>query len=666
MSLPDAPPLATDTRPLRPERRSPLSWPPPGLEPIQGKLWRVIAALWAGGIVTVLPLAWALAADQPFWSLGPLEGQWPIGMALTGFGLLVVLIGFITLVQLLRHAARAADAGYGSATIWETAADRARDTGFLIMGRRHFSSFTSEARAQLVRERLRGAFFMLAGALWLPAGFALSVLLAARGMLTASAIWTLTFGPAVTLALIGFVLLALQGFRVSAARRAWEVESGGDTYVRDEVGWWQGRLATLGEEVAGGAGARVSGRSLRRAALATAVLFLLVAVPTVTVALTAAVGPILAETAVPTFLSVQEMAGSAEVLRAYRLETDASVTPQAAGEALQNLVFVGPTQRAEAGERPPRQAYEQSWFADPDVFPDPFSETAARDLMARDFPAFTEDERASLQQAATHPAYIEFERLARAPVADIPSGRWTIPFADGTTVFELPWPRFAALRTAGLAQVARAAVQMSQGRPADAERSVREVISAGFLLIDEGPTLVDNLMGVALVNMGGDALEELHKKTGRADEAERIRWGRESAALSATTARVGNSEQDIHTLLRGIPDLVERDDALRGLRWEYLATFNMLAPCINLQKTVFGPDATYDEWMERAEGTLVRVPGEAALFELAREGAGAGADDVRAPRGLARFVTLTLGTRTQPGSCARLLSGLESGGGAGF
>ena len=92
----------------------------------------------------------------------------------------------------------------------------------------------------------------------------------------------------------------------------------------------------------------------------------------------------------------------------------------------------------------------------------------------------------------------------------------------------------------------------------------------------------------------------------------------------------------------------------------------MLAPCINLQKTVFGPDATYDEWMERAEEALVRVPGEAALFDLASTGTGGSIDEAQSPGGLARLVGLTLGTRTQPGSCARLLSGLEVAGEVGF
>ncbi len=643
-----------------------LSWPPPGLETIQGRLWRAIAALGVGGAITVLPLAWALAAEQPFWSLGPLEGQWPIGMALTGLGLSVTLLGFASLVLLLRHAARAADAGYGSATIWETASDLSRDNGFLIQGRRHFARLDPPARERIVRARMRGTFFLLASVLWLPSGFALAVLLAARGMLSVPAIWTLTLVPTIGLALPGLVLLAGQALVVGSARRQWHVDAGGEAFVHEEMRGWQGRLAAAGSEVAGGSGPPVGGRSLRRAALATAVLFVVIALPTVTLTLTAAVGPILAETAVPTFVSVQEMAGAAEVLRAHRLETDPDVTPQAAGEALQNLVFVGPTQWPEPGERPPRQPYDESWFTDPDVFPDPFSETAARDLIAADFASFSPEERASLAQAAEHPAHAEFERLAHAPMADVASARWTLPFGDGLSMFELPWPRFAALRTAGLAQIARAAVLMSQGRTADAEHAVRKVISAGFLLVDEGATLVDNLMGVALVNMGGDALEEIHDKTGRAQESEQLRSARESAGEAARLARVGNTEQDIHTLLRGIPDLVERTDALRGLRWEYLATFNMLAPCINLQKTVFGPDATYDEWMERAEEALVRVPGEAALFDLASTGTGGSIDEAQSPGGLARLVGLTLGTRTQPGSCARLLSGLEVAGEVGF
>ena len=495
-------------------------------------------------------------------------------------------------------------------------------------------------RSRLVRSRLYAAFLVLAATLWLPVAFAISVLLAARGWVSAPAIWLITLGPAAMLAVAGTVLELGQGLRVSAARRAWHSESGGDQRVLDEVRGWQTRMSSAGAQVAMGGGAAAGGRGLRGSALAAGALFLLVLVPTATIALTAGVGPALADTAVLTFLSVQEMAGAAEVLRSYRLDPDPSISPLSAGEALQNLVFVGPAQRPEAMERAPRTRYEQAWFADPESFPDPFSETAARDLVSRNFASFTSDERVSLLQAAAHPAQAELELLARATLADVVTGRWSLPFADGASLFDLPWPRFAAIRTA--------------------EGTVRDLISAGFLLVDQGPTLIDNMMGVAWVNMGGDAIEELYKKTGRAADADRLHAARESAAQAASMARVGNGEQDIHTLLRGIPDLVERADALRGLRWEYLATFNMLAPCINLQKMVFGPDKTYADWMDRSEKGLVRVPGEAALFELARTGS-AGAGD-EAPTGvLSRLLSMTLGAQTQPGSCARLVSALQTG-----
>ena len=658
MSTSDAP-APTPTSPP-PTSAPPLSWPPPGLEPIHGRLWRIIGILAAGGTVMLTPLLWALAVSQPFWSLGPFEANWQIGMGITVLGMAVLLLGFIALFRLLRQAARAADLGYGRVTIWETAADASRDTGFLIQGRRHFSRFDGAARAGIVRARLVGAFLALAAALWLTAGFAVAVLLAARGYIGAGGIWAITIGPAAALAIPAALLELVQSIRLGAARRSWHEDAGGDASVAEEVRGWQGRLAQAGDQVAlaGGRTGRCSG--LRQSALGVALLFLLVFVPTATIALTAAVGPILASTALPTFLSVQEMAGAAEVLRAHRVDADPAITPLDAGESLQNLVFVGPGQKAEAMERAPRTPYPDDWFADPDVFPDPYSETVARELMVRSFDSFSADERASLARAAAHPAQAEFTRLAHASAADIVSGRWTLPFADGVSMFDLPWPRFAALRSAGLAHIARAAIALSQGRRDQAEQTVAEVISAGFVLVDEGPTLVDNLTGVQLINLGGDALEELYRRTGRAVEAVQLRAAREASTASARRARVGNTEQDIHTLLRGIPDLVERPDALRGLRWEYLATFNMLAPCINLQKMVFGQDATYDEWMGRAKNGLVRVPGEAALFELARSGTAGAGEDVETTA-LSRMLTLTLGTRTRPGSCARLLSGLNIG-----
>jgi hypothetical protein len=127
---------------------------------------------------------------------------------------------------------------------------------------------------------------------------------------------------------------------------------------------------------------------------------------------------------------------------------------------------------------------------------------------------------------------------------------------------------------------------------------------------------------------------------------------------AARRARAGLIPDDVHALLRGVPDLVETENALRGLRWEYFAAFNMLAPCINLHKMVFGPDDTYDEWRERARDQLVRVDGERELFDLAESGVlGSGGQELQGF--FARFLSLTLGSGGAPGSCASLIASLQ-------
>ena len=287
-----------------------------------------------------------------------------------------------------------------------------------------------------------------------------------------------------------------------------------------------------------------------------------------------------------------------------------------------------------------------------------YSESVAYDLMIRPLGDFTADEQAALRQAATHPAHDEFHLLARAEMIDVVSGRWTLPFPDSMTFQELPWPRFPAFRAAGLAQVARAAVEASNGQEADAEHTLQELISTGFLLIDEGPTLIDNLMGVELTRMGGDALEAYYRRTGRADQAVALEWAREGALGAARKARAGHIPEDIRGLLQGVPDLVENEEALRGLRWEYFATFNMLSPCINLHKMVFGPDESYREWRRRAERAIVRVPGEQELFNLAESGVvGTGGQELQGF--LPRFLSLVLGSGGRPGSCASLIASLQ-------
>lgn len=637
-----------------------LSWPPPGLERLQGKLWRVIAVGWIGSLILVVPLLWELAGEQPFWSLGPFQGEWQVGTTITAIGIVIVLAAFGSFFDLMRQSAKAADAGFGSLTIVEVLTDVSRDMGFLIQGKRHFGLLGPKRRASIVRARLRGATFVVAAALWLSVGFGIAVVLAARGFVTPSGSLLVTLGPATVLLIMGLVVLGTQHARVRTVRTAWLLQEGVDK-VQKEAGQWIEGLDQADESLALGSGPTGEGAKFRSGATAVAVLFFVTLIPTVTVAITASIGPILADIAVPSFLSVQEMAGAAETLRRYRLPSDGSATPSQAGQALQNLAFVGGGE-VEPWERPPTTTYETGWFPDPDLFPDPYSETVARNLMARPMTSFSPDEQAALQQAASHPAHSEFHLLARAGLVDVVSGRWTLPFPDSLTFQGLPWPRFAEVRAAGMAQVAKAAVEVSTGHLDEAEETLRELISTGFLLMDQGPTLIDNLMGVVLTNIGGDALEGYLERVGRSADAEALHWAREGSRAAARKARAGIVTEDIHSLIQGIPDLVEDGDALRGLRWEYFATFNLLAPCINVHKMVFGPDETYDEWRERARALLVRVRGEQDLFQLA-EGKSFGGNASPELEGfLPRFLSLTLGSGGAPGSCALLVAKLQTSG----
>jgi hypothetical protein len=627
------------------------------VERLQGALWRVVGLSWTGAVILVLPLLWALAVEQPFYSLGPFEDNWELGLGIAGIGAVLVIFAFWQLTVVLRAAVRASELGYGLNTILEVACDSGRDTGFLIQGKRHFAALDDVRQAAVVRSRLRGAVLLLGASLWLLLGFGLAILLAARGFVTPSGIWLVTILPSAVMTALGGMLIASQNTTVRSLQTEWNAQEG-ENRIHTESEAWNRRLDEGGDAIALGPGPRGETGRIRAIGTATIALFVLGFGPTVTVAVTSAIGPILAEIAVPTFLAVQEMAGGAEVLRRFTVDKDPAITPAEAGDALQNLAFVGFSGDPEPMERAPSTTYGRGWFPSAD-FPDPFAESVARELVRRPFGDFTPEQQAALRQAASHPAHADFEVLARARMADVVSGRWVVPFPDSLTFQDLPWPRFQAFRSGALARAARAAVEVEDGQPNAAEETLRELISTGFLLIDEGPTLLDNLIGVELTRIGADGLEGLYVRTGRPDEAASLAWARDGALAAAGKARAGLIPEDARALLQGVPDLVENEDALRGLRWEYFATFNMLGPCINLHKMVFGPDETYDDWRRRAERSIVRTPGEAELFDLAESGV-LGAGSTRLDGFLPRFLGLVLGSGGAPGSCAALIESLQS------
>lgn len=631
-------------------RAVPVSWPPPGLEGIQGALGLAVVYLGLGGLILVFPLLWSVGREYPFYSLGPFGDAWWVLLFSSFLGLLPVLVGLEVLFRFFRVGRKAVLNGIPAGAVVKVGADGERDMGFLLQGARAFSALSPDVRRRTAQARVWGVGLYLAGALWMLLGFFLSVFLAGRGGLAPAGMWLLTLGPVGLFLLAGLMARGMEGSYRRRALRGRSQDPWKDPELRaSAASWWErARERTpLGEEVTG-RGGFVTG------IVGVLVLAVLIGVPTFTLALTNTVGPVLAQVAVPRFGVTQERAARAEVFRPLRLRGDPTVTPLEAGEALQSLLFVGGGPVDELFRVPPRR-YEPDFSADPT--PESLALTGEgwkEGLFSRAREGLTDEERTFLDSMAAHPALAEFAVLSRARALDALGARYRLPFPEGTTSMALPLPRFSRAREGGRAMVARAALEVDGGLEAEAEGTLREVVSAGFLMLDEGPTLIDNLIGSVLVREGGDGLEALYRITGQEEKAGAIAASREIAERAMNVSGALADWQGSEEALASMPEAVTGPGTVRGLRWEFFLVLNGLSPCLNAHKVVFGPDRDMEIFIEEAREVLVRYPSEAALFDLMREGWFGAGDGGQ--RWLGRLVGLTLGGTERPGSCARLLA----------
>ena len=222
----------------------------------------------------------------------------------------------------------------------------------------------------------------------------------------------------------------------------------------------------------------------------------------------------------------------------------------------------------------------------------------------------------------------------------------------------LPVPRFGTLRAAADARIAAPAYQLARGRADAAEEDLSEVIAVGFLLADEGPTLIDNLVGYAIVEAGGAALEDFYRVAGRRGESAQLSRLRDVAERTTALIRA-NTPVGPEAWARSLPELVLDTGLVRGVRWEYFINLATMAPCLNVNRIVFGAGDEYQAFVEEARESLVRWPSEEPLFELARRG-WTGVGDPGPPTVLERVAGLYMATGEN--SCARALRQIQTGG----
>ena len=642
-------------------RGSVLRWPPPGLERLQGDVWNVVRSGTLAALILVFPLLLSISLRQDFWSLGPLGSAWWVILITTGVGLGLVLETFVTLIRLLRRASRAVERGYQWRTVAQVACDERRDTGFLLQGARWYSVLEEEQRSRVAGLRLMGAAVQVTLILWLAVGFAVSVLLAAQGAFTATAVIVFTLGPAAVCLLITLLVRTVEGNLVRRARREWFSQPWAKQLEVSEVEDWQNRLAGDGGSSAPHMPSTRNARVLRLSAMGVGVLGVLALVPPFTLAPTSAIGPIMASVAIPRFAKTQERAARAEAYRPYRVSADAAVGAVEAGQLLQTLMYVGRGEVTVLGELPPPKRYFEPWFPLPDRAGGPTGVDPrrwGRDLLPR-ARTLSPDEVEFLAGIASHEAHRDFSRLASAPELDAMAGRWKIPFED-MGIATLPIPRFNHLTQGAHAHLGKAIHEITLGDESRAEATIREVLSVGFLIADDGPTLVDNLVGLGLVNLGATALETFYETTARSTDLAALRQARD-AALRAARMLTHERSETLESTLAELPAIAASPVALRGLRWEFFTLTNTVAPCINLNRIVFGPDADYARWVEEVKRSLVRWPSEEALFDLALDGYFGAPPDPGSSTLLSRALGVAMGGSDAPGSCSAVFRRLSTG-----
>lgn len=642
---------ATEETPVQPMR-----WPPPGLGRIQGDLWVVARKMAVVATVLVVPLLVVLALPHSQYGLGPLGQAWWLTLLTTILGVALFTDAVVSIVRFLFRVRRALAEGYTKHVVALVVADRDRDNGFLLQGVNAFSVLAESERRTLGRLRFLAPLGYLLGATWFVAGFGLLLFLAARGAISLSGLGFGTVAPAAFIWFFGLVLRATEGTIAYRAREAWHNTEWAEDLARHEIDAWQGASEDRGF-VPTGASVRGAPAWPSLALVGIVVGALLAVLPAMTVVPASSIGAVFSSVGAWRYDRSLQRAAEAEAYRPYRVEADSTVTAYEAGGLLHSLARAGMGPHPAEEFRDPPRIYEEAWIEGepPEGFrPEaaPYWSDTVWTWVGRGLRA---EERDYLGGIAEHPGRDDLSRLARAPSVDVVGGYYDLPFEEDATFFMLPLPRLSGLRSAANSHLAQAALLADQGRYDDAERTVREVVSLGFLLTDHAPTLMANLVGSVLVRTGGGALAGLIETRGDDGRAERLRESVRAAAAAADRMSVlGGPDPGGDAYLQRLPVIAEDTRALPGLRWEAAHMVTVFSPCANLRRVVFGPDDEYFAWMERVRSSLVRYDSEEAYFDVAMRGIA----PMIEPSPLTRVLALAMGGISDPGSCAQVLAAL--------
>ncbi|MEX2182632.1 MAG: serine/threonine-protein kinase [Gemmatimonadaceae bacterium] len=607
-----------------------LEWPAPGLEELQGRLRHVaMGFLFGSGLASAAMLAVFTAGPR----MNALVSS-PASFALIVLaiaGMLYLGVGVHRAVKTGDLARRALRGGYGWMTVAETLSDARGDTGQIVTGSREYAGLTTEARNRFRRHRvIREASLLAAGALALPLLVAV-IVSGSAGVVGASALWIAAAIPLALLAVAAWLGLAEQ--RAFGKRRRRSRAAPADVTRLAPV-WNESFDAALGDSGIE-RGAPAAPRFLRWSMPLVLAALIVGTVLLVPILVMSAAGPMFWTVMVPNFANVESKMEIAEVTRRFALPDDPRVTPLAAGQAFHSLMMsVGDRVQTLFPEREPAVKLPPIDFNAP--LPAGLFRTAGN-VQVPGLPAsqeivdaarrgFSAAEMAYLERIARMPHWAQWGVMARARTIDYLDARYQLPFpADADAVWNFPIPRFAGTKLLAYANSSRAAYWLARGRPDSAEYALREGVSVGLLLADEGNTLIEQLIGIVLTGIARDALIDLYAATGdprgpalRKSVDSVIAAQEATSGALGTTAFAGADGRDVVALRSAMITLAADRDAMRGLRFEMLLMLSV-ARCTNARELVFGPEADVRAVFDRAKRTLARFPSDTALIDLLYE-----------------------------------------------
>ncbi len=593
-----------------------LEWPPPGLDTLRGQINPCTLALGIGAILLLQAVIILFATSVPWdgFLTDPGIFEWAPLLAsaiLAVAGSLCLVVGSWLLLRIGLRTQRGIGLGYGWMTVLEILVDHRRDGGLLIAGDREYAVLSERERTRLRRGRVALSLSILLAAL-LP--------LILLPLLLALSTWTgLGWYRVLALSIIPTLLIALGG-AVWEGRWSWRLRVPRRAITRRRKRleslsplvrpWYQvfevargGSLPGRGSQARGWAGpltsvalAGVLGLGLFLVAMH---VFLAVSFPAITGG------------TMPKFSATKEKVDFIRRVRWLRPPLDPAAGPEEAGQLMRAILEMD----AEAfwtTERIPDFTIEGSrLLAGSPLYP-PYR-LDGDSVIVLALGGLSPEEKAYLAGFAGDPRLPLFERMAELPLYD---PTWFGFLGDRQLEWSLSAPRYSPLREVAYHNLARAALAVSEGDFDAAEAMLRQNLSVGLLLADNGTWLIETLIGAVVGRLGVTGLEEVYLARGSHDLASRMQrsWSAPDQGAAATAdlalAELQRPEEDRNSFLAIISDSTH----VRSVRWDLLRGLPVMQSCASLERILWGPPPQFTRLLEEVRPQLVRYPGEDARF----------------------------------------------------